>query len=65
MAVVLLTLAFIFLINDFGANMLTSKYMYIFLAVFVSYCDIVKENESELETEDNMKIGYKRSKYII
>ncbi len=46
------TLIVVFLVNDIGANMLYSKYQYLFFGIFAGYVSIIVKKEGENHNED-------------
>lgn len=43
----ILTLIFVFLVNDIGGNMLTHKFIYMFFGIYASYLNIKLDDEKE------------------
>ena len=62
-ALLFLALLIMMIVNDFGANMLTNKFLYIFAALFASYDDLKKRNHTGDFIEEKMQHGYKHSKF--
>ena len=44
-SILMFTFTMVFLANDFGANMLNNKYLYMFLAIYAAYIAIKLDNE--------------------
>lgn len=62
-AVLFIALLVIMTVNDFGANMLLNKYLYIFIALFASYSELMNRENGEEYLEGKMQHGFKRSQF--
>lgn len=50
-SIMMLTLVIMFLANDIGGNMLTHKFVYIFMAIYASYINIQLDDEKKVSLE--------------
>ena len=53
-SILILTFAMVFLANDFGANMLNNKYMYLFFGIYAAYIKMkLDEEKGDMVNEDH------------
>ena len=52
-SILMLTFTMVFLANDFGANMLNNKFLYMFFAIYAAYIAIkLNDEKGEVINED-------------
>lgn len=52
-SILMLTFTIVFLANDFGANMLNNKFLYMFFAIYASYIAIKLNSEKGVRTDED------------